>query len=196
MENDKTGQILEDEKFRKSIFIASQKYLINTLFDAINSILGVVIGLYLANQTNPYVFMMTIFSTAIALGISSGSSIYEAEYLEQVRKIQEIEKHMVKNPEESKTIMKKKARITGFFVGAINLLTPLLIAAVLILLFAILPQLSWAFWVSIILSAAILFVTGIFFGKLNKLSPLKRGVRMLLIGATTFVIVYTVGLVF
>lgn len=187
--------ILKDKEFRGSIFVDGQKYLINTLFDSINSILGVVIGLYLANEKSVYIFIMTIISTALALGISSGSSIYEAEIFEQIRKIKEIDKHMIINSEDD-SIMVKKAKITGFFVGVINLLTPLLIATIFILLFLICPDLSLAFWSAIVISGVILFVSGVYFGKMNEMYPLKRGLRMLLIGTTTFLVVYIIGIFF
>ncbi len=191
-----TLQILKDADFRKKIFSSGQKYLINTLFDTINSILGVVIGLYLAEEAKAYVFIMSIISTAIALGISSGTSIYEAEYFEQIREIKEIEKHMITNFEENNPVITKKAKLTGIFVGIMNFLTPLIIAMILILFFIMLPELSWAFWSTISVSGAILFVSGLYFGKLNNLPPLKRGLRMFIIGMVTFLAVYSVGILF
>src|SRR6056297_1929395 len=129
---------LADKEFRLSVFQTGQKYLINTLFDTVNSILGVVIGLYLADEQNAYVFIMSIISTAIALGISSGTSIYEAEYFEQLRDIKEIEKHMITNFEEKNPLLAKKAKLMGFGVGIMNFLTPLIIALIFTAVLALL----------------------------------------------------------
>ena len=187
---------LADKEFRLSVFQTGQKYLINTLFDTVNSILGVVIGLYLADEQNAYVFIMSIISTAIALGISSGTSIYEAEYFEQLRDIKEIEKHMITNFKEKNPIVAKKAKTMGLFVGIINFLTPLLIALVLVLILLTMPNLAGAFWAIMGFSGLVLFGSGIIFGKMNQLPPIKRGVRMLIIGFLTFAAVYTVGYLF
>ena len=187
--------IISSEEFRGKVLETGQKYMINTLFDAINSILGVVIGLYLAEEGSTYIFIMSVISTAIALGISSGTSIYEAEYFEQLREIKKIEKHMITNFEEKNPLLAKKAKLMGFGVGIMNFLTPLIIALIFTAVLALL-SLSWAFWTIVGLSALILFVTGLIFGKINQLSPLRRGVRMLVIGLVTFVAVYAVGYVF
>ncbi len=185
-----------NKEFRKEVFQVGQKYLINTLFDTINSILGVVIGLYLADEGSSYVFIMSIISTAIALGISSGTSVYEAEYLEQLRKIKKLEKHMITNFEEKFPEASKKAKSIGMLVGLMNFTTPMVVAIVFVFILATLPELSWAFWSIMGLSGTILFVSGMYFGKLNQLPPLKRGLRMVLIGFATFGMVYLVGVLF
>ena len=174
----------------------AQKYLINTIFDTVNSLLGVVIGLYFADEQNPFIFIMAIISTGVALGISSGTSIYEAESLEQKSELQELNKHLATDLTSKNPMTLKKIKRIGLIIGLLNFFTPLLIAIVYVLLISLIPSLAIAFWSIIGGSIFFLFGSGVYFGKKNNLPPLKQGLRMLLIGTMTFVIVYAIGVIF
>jgi predicted membrane protein (TIGR00267 family) len=187
--------VINKTTFRE-YFTIIQRYLINTIFDTINSLIGVILGLYFSEASASSIFILSILSTAIALGISSGSSTYEAEYLEQLGLIKEIEQHLLTNFMKSESLLLKNAKKKGLAVGASNLLTPIFIAFSCVLVISLIPDMDTAIIGAIILLGTILFAAGVFFGKMNQLNPLRRGLRMLAIGGVTFVVIYFIGLYF
>jgi predicted membrane protein (TIGR00267 family) len=173
-------------------FSIIQRYLINTIFDTINSLMGVILGLYLSGEPSNYTIAISAITTAVALGISSGTSTYEAEYLDQVTKIKEIEEHLMqKFPEDSEAY--KNAKKAGVLVGLSNFLTPVTIAILTATIILAIHPLLVAIISGIIFLIISLFFAGIYFGIINKMNPWKRGIRMLLIGTFTFTVVYILG---
>ncbi len=178
-----------NESFKENFFLI-QRYLINTIFDSINTSIGIILGLYLSGSTAGYLFSMPLLSAAIALGISSGTSTFEAEYLEQLNKNKEIESHMFEGASSSsKNDAKKKA----FLVGASNFLMPVGLSCCVTLFLLMINWIVVAVIVSIVFLISVLFITGMVFGKMNNISPIKRGVRMLAIGVLSFCVVFLLG---
>lgn len=58
-----------------------RRFFINTLFDSTFMLLGIIVGSAFATQAGLNVIIVTMLTTSIALGISTGVSVYEAESL-------------------------------------------------------------------------------------------------------------------
>jgi hypothetical protein len=71
-------RVFESEDFGPII----RRFFTNTLFDSTFTLLGIVVG---AN-VNLKVVMITMATSSLALGISAGISVYEAESLESEMK--------------------------------------------------------------------------------------------------------------
>jgi hypothetical protein len=56
-------------------------YIINTLFDEVFTIMGIVIGSSFSARLDLRSIIGTIITSSLSLGVSSGFSIYEAEIL-------------------------------------------------------------------------------------------------------------------
>jgi hypothetical protein len=70
-----------------------RRFFINTLFDSTFMLLGIIVGSAFAGAAAGLnVIIITMLTTSLALGISTGVSVYEAESLEQERKIADLEK--------------------------------------------------------------------------------------------------------
>lgn len=147
-------------------------------------------GLFLSGNATGYMVAVSVVSTALALGISSGTSTYEGEYLEQLNLMKEIELHMLN---DSSKHAKSVARRKGLLVGATNLLTPIGLSMIVVVTMLAIMDITIAVYVSTALLIATLFITGCVFGKLNAMSPIKRGLRMLVIGTVAFCVVYLLG---
>ncbi len=59
-------------------------YIINTLFDAVFTIMGIVIGSSFSARLDLRSIIGTIITASLSLGVSSGFSVYEAEMLESI----------------------------------------------------------------------------------------------------------------
>ena len=91
---------------------ALRRYFVNTIFDTTFVILGVIIGSALSPHPNIDVVTTTIITSTVALAISTGSSVYEAESLEQSRRLDEISRAMLSSVDETDLGKTSRASIT------------------------------------------------------------------------------------
>ncbi|MCZ7360168.1 MAG: hypothetical protein O8C55_08845, partial [Candidatus Methanoperedens sp.] len=113
-----------------------RRFFINTLFDSTFMQMGIIIGSAFTVNPDLDLVMGTLVASSIALGISTGVSIYESEMLERESRITELEKVMFRKLDD--TILTEHHRTSAIIFSVINLLTPLLCCAIVIipLLFA------------------------------------------------------------
>ena len=166
-----------------------RRFFINTLFDSTFALLGIVVGSAFAG-VGLNVVIVTMLSTALALGISTGVSVYEAESMEQERKISDLEKALFTDLKD--TSIEKTAKSTIWLATLINFATPLFSFSITITPFIFvalgLLQIGVAAWISVALALGTLFGAGVYLGRVGKTNPYLKGVRMVLFGVLAFVI--------
>ena len=74
-----------------------RRFLSNTVFDSTFMLLGVVIGSAFSEDADLRVILTTMLVSSLSLGISTGVSVYEAETLEQDKRISELEQALFRN---------------------------------------------------------------------------------------------------
>jgi predicted membrane protein (TIGR00267 family) len=167
-----------------------RRFFINTLFDSTFTQLGIIIGSAFAMNPDLRLIIGTLVTSSVALGISTGVSVYESETLERERKVSELEKAMFRELED--TVLTENYRTYAIVLSAVNFFTPLVCCGILIvpLILAGLQLLSLltASWISVALALGILFVAGSYLGRLGKQNPLVKGLRMAVFGGVAFVI--------
>jgi predicted membrane protein (TIGR00267 family) len=173
-----------------------RRFFINTLFDSTFTQLGVLIGSAFADSPDLRLVIGTLISSSIALGISTGVSVYESETLERERKTIELEKALFRKLD--KTRLADSYRDYARLLALVNFVTPLICCAVIVMpivaaFFNILST-STASWLSIILALSILFAAGVYFGRYGKQNPIKKGLRMVGFGIIAFVAGYLIQL--
>ena len=153
-------------------------------------LLGIIVGSALAGQATLNLIIVTMLTTSIALGISTGVSVYEAESLEQERRITDLEKALF--TDLSETSIEKTARNIILLATSINFATPLLSFSITVTPFILsalgILNVIIAGWISIALALGTLFAAGVFMGRLGKTNPYKKGLRMVAFGVLAFVI--------
>jgi predicted membrane protein (TIGR00267 family) len=160
-------------------------------------LLGIIVGSAFAGAAAGLnVIIITMLTTSLALGISTGVSVYEAESLEQERKIADLEKALFTDLKD--TSIQKTAKYTILIATLINFATPLFSCAVTITPFilvamGILP-LNIAGWISVVLALSTLFGAGVYMGRIGKTNPYKKGLRMVAFGVLAFVIGFLLNL--
>jgi predicted membrane protein (TIGR00267 family) len=156
-----------------------RRFFINTLFDSTFMLLGIIVGSAFAGDAGLNVIIVTMLTTSLALGISTGVSVYEAESLEQERKIADLEKALFTDLQD--TSIQKTAKYTILIATLINFATPLFSCAVTITPFVLVAlgilQLNIAGWISIACALATLFVAGVYMGRMGKTNPYKKGAK-------------------
>jgi predicted membrane protein (TIGR00267 family) len=172
-----------------------RRFFINTLFDSTFVLLGVVVGSAFVLHPDLEVILRTMILSSLALGISSGVSVYEAETLERAREVQRLENAMLTSLED--TAVTRLAKKAALVVATINLATPLLVCTLCALPFALAYvgtlDITTAAWASILIAIGTLMVAGIYMGRSGTGNALLKGVRMAVVGGVAFFTVYLLG---
>ena len=136
-----------------------RRFFINTLFDSTFMLLGIIVGSAFAGDAGLHIIIVTMLTTSIALGISTGVSVYEAESLEQEHKISDLEKALFTDLDD--TSIQKTAKYTILLATIINFATPLVSCAVTITPFILattgILHADIAGWISVALALSTLF---------------------------------------
>jgi predicted membrane protein (TIGR00267 family) len=160
-------------------------YLINTLFDAIFTILGIVVGS--ASFIDTRAIIGTMVTASISLGVSSGFSVYEAESLQEEKRIDEIEKALLTDLEG--TMITEESRKVTIFSALLVFLTPLFACMVTLIPFVFvligLVSAEKSFFYIILIDLSFIFLSGLVFGGKKRL---LKGIRMTILGTLIFLI--------
>ncbi|MFW6117608.1 MAG: hypothetical protein ACOC6G_03390 [Thermoproteota archaeon] len=178
----------------KEIAPLLRRSFINTLFDATFTQLGVIIGSAFAENPDLQMIIGTLVASSVALGISTGVSVYESETLERERKLIELERALFR--ELDGTMITKNYRSCARVLALVNFLTPFLCCGIILI-----PMLFVQFhligvklgaWISVVLALSIIFVAGTYLGRLGKKNPLLKGIRMVIFGVAAFIIGFVI----
>ncbi len=190
-------KILRETLKHESVGPIIRRFFINTIFDSTFMLLGIVVGSAFAGAAAGLnIIIPTMLTTSLALGISTGVSVYEAESLEQESKIADLEKALFTNLKD--TSIQKTAKYTIIIATLINFATPMFSCAVtitpfILVVIGILP-LDIAGWISVALALGTLFGAGVYMGRIGKTNPYKKGLRMVAFGVLAFVVGFLLNL--
>jgi predicted membrane protein (TIGR00267 family) len=170
-----------------------RRFFVTTVFDSTFVILGIIIGSALSHEPNRNIIITTILTSAVAMGISTFISIYEAERLEQSIRLRVMERAMLTSLEG--TDIHKMSRLSVALIALVNFCAPLIAGIVALAPFLLLPasDLVTAAWVAVGLALATLFVMGAIIGKWGEKNPLVQGARMTVVGIFAFIVCYLLG---
>ncbi len=167
-----------------------RRYFVNTMFDSTFVMLGIIIAGAFNDSPHLSVVIATILSSAVALGISTGVSVFEAENLEQGRRIDEIEKAMLRSMEE--THIGRSSRSSIYLIALVNFMAPIITGTVILAPFLIFSAVDiiTAAWTAVGLAITLLCLTGYFMGRAGKRNPWIQALRMGLVGVGAFIICF------
>jgi predicted membrane protein (TIGR00267 family) len=161
----------------------ARRYLVMNSFDGVLTILGVVVGTYMAEGfAHPSVVLSAGVGASLAMGVSGAMGTYLIERAERARE-------GTNGENESK----KDAHDESLFLALVDGLSPALVT-----LIAVIPSLlalksvisaEWAFVSSVTIIALELFGLGAFLGKISGKSVISHGLITLFVGAVVFLLV-------
>jgi predicted membrane protein (TIGR00267 family) len=191
--NDRKGSWFKEAMSLPETGPALRRYFVNTMFDSTFAVLGIIIGSALTADADQGLVIATIITSCVALAISTGSSVYEAETLEQSRRMDEIGRAMLRPVEE--TNLGKASKASAAIIALSNSLAPLMSGAIIVSPFLLMGEetIVAAAEVAIALAIILLFITGFIMGKLSERNPWWKGLRMSLVGLAAFVVCYLIG---
>lgn len=172
----------------------ARRYFVIGAFDGALTILGVILGAYVAEgHLHPELAKQLILGAGlaggIALAVSSTVGAYEAERVEHILSHQHLEKAMLRPVEGTrKEAMRVSITVSAFVHG----IAPLLAAFVPLVPFFFM-SLDNAVLMAIILTLAFLFVLGAYLGSLIKEMIVYTGLRFVIAGLGTAIVLILIG---
>ncbi|NLK25791.1 MAG: hypothetical protein GX307_04345 [Euryarchaeota archaeon] len=167
-----------------------RRFFVNTIFDSTFVILGILIASAFSASPDLRLIIATIVTSSVALGISTGVSVFEAETMEQTIKMREMERAMLRSLEDTNIL--RTSRLTILLISAVNFTAPILAGIITLAPFLILGegQIQIAAYISVALAMTILFSVGAAMGRAGGRKPLNQGARMVLAGIGAFIICF------
>jgi predicted membrane protein (TIGR00267 family) len=173
-----------------------RKFFINTLFDSTFVLLGIIVGSAFIASPDLRVILGTMLASSLALGISTGVSVYEAESLGQEMELKEIEKAMLADLHH--TQVAKSMQATTLVISIVNFLTPLCICGITITPFLLaltgIIMISSAAWISILFALSTLFAAGFYLELGNRRNALLKGFKMAAFGVFAFLMGFAIDM--
>ena len=165
----------------------ARRYFVMNAFDGALTMLGVIIGAFMAGILNPLPIISAGVAGSIAMGTSGISGAYMAEKAERTKKLKELEKAMLTNLKNG--LHYKSHRFATIYAAIVDGFSPALAAMLVVSPFIFvrfgLFDIMTAFYLSIIITLASLLLLGIYLAKISDESMIKYGLQMLLVGFIT-----------
>jgi predicted membrane protein (TIGR00267 family) len=170
----------------------ARRYFVVNGFDGALTMLGMILGFHFSSSAPLNITINACLGAAIALGVSGVSSAYISERAERRRDLLKLEEAMLKNLQKS--AHSEAARWVPLMIALINGAAPLFISLVILspLLLAqsgiVLPVSP--LFLAIILALIIVFLLGVFLGRIAGVSWLRSGLQTLFVAISTSLLIY------
>lgn len=165
----------------------ARRYVVVNGFDGALAMLGIIMGFYANGGAELQVIISACLGAAIALGMSGISSAYISESAERKQELKTLEDAMVSDLQHS--AHGRAARLVPLWIGLVNGLAPLLIALVIMLPLWLARGTNIspldALTTSIAVTLLIIFLLGVFLGRISTTFWLWAGLRALLLALLT-----------
>lgn len=165
----------------------TRRYFVMNAFDGALTMLGVVIGAYIAGVLEPMPIISAAIAGSIAMGTSGMSGAYMTEKAERTKKLKKLEKAMLADLKNA--LHGKSHRFAMIFAAIVDGISPALAAMLVVSPFFAarfgLLSLEQAFIGCIVLTLALLSLLGAYLAKISDESMIKYGIQMLMVGGIT-----------
>ncbi|MFX0107586.1 MAG: VIT1/CCC1 transporter family protein [Candidatus Hodarchaeota archaeon] len=179
----------------------ARRYLAMNAFDGALTMLGLVLGgLITIDPANPDIIfnalLLAAVGTSIAMAVSGFSGSYLAESAERDREVEEIGKAMLTDMSDS--MYAKASRTTSVVVAIVDGLSPAVAALIVITPLLLVPvgiiDVYTAFFSAIIVCMLLLFLLGLFLGRVSRRSMWSYGAKTLFAGIMTAILMFVISL--
>ena len=177
-----------------SISEIARRYFAMNAFDGVLTIIGVLMGNYVAHVHDAKVVIVTGFSTCMAMGISGLWGAYLTESAERKRDLDDLENHTLTDLSDTK--IGRASRVAVIVVALVDGLAPFLAALVVLLPFffsGLLADIVFSYYASLGMALVVLFAVGAFLGKVSKQNLIVSGVKMIAAGLVSILLSYFLG---
>jgi predicted membrane protein (TIGR00267 family) len=162
----------------------SRRYFVMNAFDGATTVLGLVVGAYVAGIFNELWVVWSGLGATLAMGLSGFAGSYMAEEAEGAKRLNSLEKSMLTGLKDS--VVGKASRFASLWAAIIGGGAPALTGGVCLIPFFLstkgLLSISLAVQISVALALSIMFLLGAILGRISNRNILFHGAKMLLVG--------------
>ena len=173
----------------------ARRYFVKNGFDGSMTMLGIIVGAWVVNVTQPEIIVTAGLGACLAMGISGLSGAYLTEKAERKRELNNLENAMMTKLNDS--VITDATTFVSFYAAIVDGGSPILTALVslspfFLALYGILAVEN-AYISSLIVTLVTLFMLGIYLGKIAKENALLYGIQTLVAGVATITIALLLG---
>ncbi|MGB9134685.1 MAG: hypothetical protein WCC63_03745 [Candidatus Bathyarchaeia archaeon] len=177
------------ERIRRYIKVSgitpiSRRYFIMNAFDGATTMLGIVVGAYVAEIADEFWIIWPCLGATLAMSLSGFVGAYMTEEAERAGEMRTLEKSMLIKLKD--TVVGRASRFASLWASLIDGLSPALAALSCLSPFFFssigLFSTALASQLSIAISLTIMFLLGALLGRISKRNMALHGVKMLLVG--------------
>jgi predicted membrane protein (TIGR00267 family) len=172
----------------------ARRYLAMNAFDGVLTIIGVLVGSYVAGVRSADIVVRTGMATSIAMGISGMWGAYLTEAAERKRELDELERITLTDLDQTK--IGRAARLAVITAALVDGLAPFIAALiVLIPLFFVSPtsNVVTSYALSLTIALLSLFGLGMFLGHISGRNLISYGLRTLVAGLVSIALSLLLG---
>jgi predicted membrane protein (TIGR00267 family) len=169
----------------------ARRYFAMNAFDGILTIIGVLMGSYMARVRSPIVVISTGLATSIAMGVSGLWGAYLTEAAERKRELNDLENYTL--TDLSKTRIGKASRFAVVIAALVDGFAPFLAASAVLLPFFVsgfLGNVFFSYYISLGIALAALFGLGAFLGVISRENIVLSGAKMIGAGLLSIALGY------
>ncbi|MCP4187328.1 MAG: hypothetical protein GY763_06955 [Gammaproteobacteria bacterium] len=170
----------------------ARRYFVVNGFDGALTMLGLIMGFLVSPVADLSIIVNACLGAAIALGVSGVSSAYISESAERRRALEELEEAMISDLQQ--TTHGVAARGVPLLIALINGLAPLVISLLILgplfLSNAGIPLPVSPLYSAIMIALFLVFLLGVFLGRIAGVSWFRSGIQTLLVAVVTTALIY------
>ncbi len=167
-----------------------RRYFAMNAFDGAMTSLGVVIGTHITGIADSLAVIGVILVSGVAMAVSGFSGTYMAESAERMKALNELEDAMLSDLNE--TIYGQASRFVSFLAALVDGSAPFMASIPSVMPYALalygIVSMEVAFLASVFASMAILFLLGVFLGRVSRGNVVWSGVKMVVAGVAVAVL--------
>lgn len=172
----------------------ARRYFAMNAFDGVLTIIGVLMGNFVANVGDARIVLSTGLATCVAMGVSGLWGAYLTESAERKRDLDELSK--VTLTDMTDTRIGRASRAAIVIVAVVDGLSPLMAALIVLIPFFVAgnsQDLTWAYYTALGLALLALFGLGLFLGSISKGRMIIYGLKTILAGVVSIIISFFLG---
>lgn len=174
----------------------ARRYFVMNAFDGALTMLGVILGAYVAGVEDPRLVIGAGVGGCLAMAVSGFCGTYMTERAERIRRLKRLENAMLVDLNGS--MHERSSLFASVFAALVDGLSPAMSAMMSILPFVLSLAFSfpvgYAFLSSVLVTLAVLFGLGVFLGRVAKENLVLYGLLMVGVGTLTALLIMFIGI--
>jgi len=184
---------LKDYEELADIGEIARRYFAMNSFDGILTILGVLVGQFLAGVRASSIVIVTGMATSISMGVSGLWGAYLTESAERQKSLDDLEEHTL--TDLSNTRIGRASRFAVIIVALVDGLSPLLASLLVLMPFfltGLWGDITYSYYLAVATAMVILFALGAFLGTISRQNVFIAGLKMITAGIASLLLSYLI----